>query len=271
MITHDPKLFQSTLPLRGATIFARSTDEVEEISIHAPLTGSDLRKMELEEQIEISIHAPLTGSDSPCPSHSRRAPHFNPRSPYGERRIWSRSSSTSSSFQSTLPLRGATPRPRRLAGATPYFNPRSPYGERRGLHALLLGGVEFQSTLPLRGATLLLPLTAARSSIFQSTLPLRGATFGIEDVAAALYISIHAPLTGSDLTRNQLLLDYPDFNPRSPYGERLCTLIWARQRALFQSTLPLRGATLPTVSLFFGTVHFNPRSPYGERPSRPAG
>ena len=149
------------------------------ISIHAPLTGSDDQVTFDDLMQQISIHAPLTGSDKGKVPRNREVRYFNPRSPYGERRIWSRSSSTSSSFQSTLPLRGATPRPRRLAGATPYFNPRSPYGERRGLHALLLGGVEFQSTLPLRGATLLLPLTAARSSIFQSTLPLRGATLAV--------------------------------------------------------------------------------------------
>ena len=35
-----------------------------------------------------------------------------------------------------------------------------------------------------------------------------------------------------------------NFNPRSPYGERLrmCTHHWAGSR--FQSTLPLRGATV---------------------------
>ena len=131
MITHDPKLFQSTLPLRGATIFARSTDEVEEISIHAPLTGSDLRKMELEEQIEISIHAPLTGSDSPCPSHSRRAPHFNPRSPYGER------PQGPAGWQELHPISIHAPLTGSDEGCTPSFsaalnfNPRSPYGERR--------------------------------------------------------------------------------------------------------------------------------------------
>ena len=77
------------------------------------------------------------------------------------------------------------------------FNPRSPYGER-----------------PLR------IYSRGGTRIFQSTLPLRGATFGIEDVAAALYISIHAPLTGSDPGLSLFFGGCYDFNPRSPYGER---------------------------------------------------
>ena len=79
-------------------------------------------------------------------------------------------------------------------------------------------------------------------------------------------ISIHAPLTGSDLVVLFLLLcglyfnprspygERPglnasryrkyDFNPRSPYGERQKTTIKHNRREAFQSTLPLRGATL---------------------------
>ena len=77
------------------------------------------------------------------------------------------------------------------------------------------------------------------------------------------------------------------FNPRSPYGERLLSLLGMiypltfqstlplrgatsqlcpfSGRSGFQSTLPLRGATLYKLSLFRGLQHFNPRSPYGER------
>ena len=56
-------------------------------------------------------------------------------------------------------------------------------------------------------------------------------------------ISIHAPLTGSDLYGKGGLSTALNFNPRSPYGERplatsMVTAMWS-----FQSTLPLRGAT----------------------------
>ena len=55
-------------------------------------------------------------------------------------------------------------------------------------------------------------------------------------------ISIHAPLTGSDLVPYFLLRSQIDFNPRSPYGER--------PKCSAKSTQ---------------TYDFNPRSPYGER------
>ena len=55
--------FQSTLPLRGATISSGGGQVAVGISIHAPLTGSDKRS-----------HA-----------EKSRIIYFNPRSPYGER------------------------------------------------------------------------------------------------------------------------------------------------------------------------------------------
>ena len=101
-------------------------------------------------------------------------------------------------FQSTLPLRGATRlEARRLLICTD-FNPRSPCGERLGNqqtmqladifqstlplrgatapYAVLECSCLFQSTLPLRGATITLPSWQTATAIFQSTLPLRGAT-----------------------------------------------------------------------------------------------
>ena len=56
-------------------------------------------------------------------------------------------------------------------------------------------------------------------------------------------ISIHAPLTGSDAPDTQFYYHDRDFNPRSPYGERLLDRLFHIFDILFQSTLPLRGAT----------------------------
>ena len=123
---------------------------------------------------------------------------------------------------------------------------------------------------------------------FQSTLPLRGATCWMICCKVLHIISIHAPLTGSDATGRKFRYSRPDFNPRSPYGERLMRitpkvtvkefqstlplrgatyfpvlrLLWTG----FQSTLPLRGATPPGSNVPVFTKNFNPRSPYGERP-----
>ena len=65
--------------------------------------------------------------------------------------------------------------------------------------------------------------------------------------AAVLRISIHAPLTGSDLLLDQRLRLLSNFNPRSPYGERLSTPKDGGETDGFQSTLPLRGATAQPV------------------------
>ena len=131
--------------------------------------------------IIISIHAPRAGSDSPTASTRRSAIYFNPRSPCGERRSFSWGSFQLKSFQSTLPVRGATG----IAS-----------GDFRGEDG-------FQSTLPVRGAT-----KPARS--FRRI--------------------------------------FPDFNPRSPCGERPSLPAGDRKAS-----------------------NFNPRSPCGERPSLPAG
>ena len=169
---------------------------------------------------------------------------------------------------------------------------------------------KFQSTLPVRGATrgsMELPLILRP---FQSTLPLRGATRCWRDVCPDGHISIHAPLAGSDQAQVAAFVPIidisihaplagsdpegrrrqrpmPDFNPRSPCGERRCGYGRPKMTTKFQSTLPLRGATLVQIpdglsGLFQSTLplrgatnstgirtssilNFNPRSPCGER------
>ena len=78
-----------------------------------------------------------------------------------------------------------------------YFNPRSPWGERLGAHRLRSEKLKFQSTLPVGGAT--------RQADRQQQASL---------------ISIHAPRGGSDDTADGAQHRPPDFNPRSPWGER---------------------------------------------------
>ena len=102
------RLFQSTLPLRGATGCHFCRRPLEWISIHAPLTGSDPRRTTCPSRIRISIHAPLTGSDLPIAATNTRINYFNPRSPYGERLHIRAVLLSQTGFQSTLPLRGAT-------------------------------------------------------------------------------------------------------------------------------------------------------------------
>ena len=148
------QVFQSTLPVRGATclISERHTDMT--ISIHAPRAGSDvLRINPLYYILAISIHAPRAGSDFYGRRRGCDPLNFNPRSPCGERL----------GGDSVVQREGD-------------FNPRSPCGERQyttrsfgecpsiSIHAPRAGSdadrwrpprcdVRFQSTLPVRGAT----------------------------------------------------------------------------------------------------------------------
>ena len=122
--------FQSTLPLRGATGYDWQAGTTRKISIHAPLTGSDWCLLLSEGGITISIHAPLTGSDGLTIIGGNNGQDFNPRSPYGERPATNAGICSGDKFQSTLPLRGATPEASASSAVSKYFNPRSPYGER---------------------------------------------------------------------------------------------------------------------------------------------
>ena len=100
-------------------------------------------------------------------------------------------------FQSTLPMRGAT---------SPYFSSYS-------------SCEIFQSTLPMRGATRY-TIAVSRPYKFQSTLPMRGAT---EVRAFEQYcrgISIHTPHAGSDYRIKLSRCSIMNFNPHSPCGER---------------------------------------------------
>ena len=118
--------------------------------------------------------------------------------------------------------------------------------------------------------------------------PRGGATQGVFSTLPRWNISIHAPRGGSDCLQSGYHKQFYNFNPRSPWGERLRKKFARFSVAVFQSTLPVGGATgakLPpeasaSISIhaprggsdFAGLkaknrfTHFNPRSPWGERP-----
>ena len=86
--SHTPKmeLFQSTLPVWGATDCPDTPEGVYDISIHAPRVGSDGNRE----------------------SNSADKLDFNPRSPCGERHGCIIYQKDQNGFQSTLPVWGAT-------------------------------------------------------------------------------------------------------------------------------------------------------------------
>ena len=172
-----------------------------------------------------------------------RGRNFNPRSPCGERPRRVPRSTARSSFQSTLPVRGATWTATRKTTST-----------------------TFQSTLPVRGATAIWRARKWRIIIFQSTLPVRGATYVDRIADPAIFISIHAPRAGSDFSARlvQLPTGISIHAPRAGSDNERLTACRSSYR--FQSTLPVRGATHGAAYGAHNGGHFNPRSPCGERP-----
>ena len=185
---------------------------------------------------------PLRGATGYVSPWSPMGRHFNPRSPYGERPGKAGKVGKEAQFQSTLPLRGATIC--RAGGDRPAhnFNPRSPYGERQVFPGQKVINKEFQSTLPLRGATMKRASRRPKSCI-SIHAPLTGSDPSGFLLFRNFHISIHAPLTGSDHPSSRRCWNPGDFNPRSPYGERLSSFVFSFISSVFQSTLPLRGAT----------------------------
>ena len=211
---------------------------------------------------------------------------FNPRSPCGERPSFTSRRCCGWTFQSTLPVWGATScytildhlfpisihAPRvgsDFAGEIPlrhpdYFNPRSPCGERRCVRAAGHEGPEISIHAPRVGSDPKRPCSAASPTNFNPRSPCG---------------------ERRQQTRSRPETSY--FNPRSPCGERRRR---RRNRGFiiaFQSTLPVWGATFPVLpnkpigdisihaprvgsdSILAVTVcrsvYFNPRSPCGER------
>ena len=149
----------------------------------------------------------------------------------------------------------------------PYFNPRSPHGERRMANLDLKANAYISIHAPRTGSDirqadvvknrLIISIHAPRTGSDRSRpvsadfpksrisihAPRTGsdAPCAVEDESKA--ISIHAPRTGSDTMHTQGAGDPPDFNPRSPHGER--------------HALSSDGEK--------DIMNFNPRSPHGER------
>ena len=102
-------LFQSTLPVRGAThLLPWGLRPQRHFNPRSPYGERLVLLLPRLKNLRISIHAPRTGSDCHDRSTASRHLYFNPRSPYGERPSHIGPSTGQLGFQSTLPVRGAT-------------------------------------------------------------------------------------------------------------------------------------------------------------------
>ena len=122
--------FQSTHPVRGATVDVVEHGGVSGISIHAPREGCDRPDSRQERCHIISIHAPREGCDDAV-EHARAELDISihaPREGCDQGAIVQ--ALAGKEFQSTHPVRGAT-----------------------RLTLLPVMAISFQSTHPVRGAT----------------------------------------------------------------------------------------------------------------------
>ena len=145
--------FQSTRPVRGATRHRDRRQGRRPVSIHAPRAGRDMDGLHRRVGQGVSIHAPRAGRDH---RHGlrRRQDRVSIHAPRAGRDGGSGANAAHmSKFQSTRPVRGATPEP-----------------------SLPRTRLSFQSTRPVRGATCSIPSRIFWLE-FQSTRPVRGATW----------------------------------------------------------------------------------------------
>ena len=250
VVNRPSLIFQSTLPLRGATQ-ARTWNETAYLRFQStlPLRGATQNRLPARPHVGISIHTPLAGSDACRRACTAWDWNFNPHSPCGERR--------------SIYIKGY---------GIQNFNPHSPCGERPVSRSAPVTSALFQSTLPLRGATSCaacgsklawvfqstLPLRGATSGRlvlrsvfqFQSTLPLRGATYIQHLKCCQAEISIHTPLAGSDRPCSYSTGNHTNFNPHSPCGERRAGAAQDHQRVISIHT-PLAGSDV----MRSGAVH----------------
>ena len=146
------------------------------ISIHAPRGGSDAVAVFPAALTAISIHAPRGGSDLDYRASIRRAESFQSTLPVGGATGLLRWNALPYIFQSTLPG----------GGATIYVRMERSYPEI-SIHAPR-GGSDFNVTT-----------ASTVQAKFQSTLPVGGATICPCDICPPVEISIHAPRGGSDV------------------------------------------------------------------------
>ena len=144
-------------------------------------------------------------------------------------------------FQSTLPMRGVTPRCRRKT-LTVWISIHTPHAgsDRVDADVWIYNSISIHT--PHAGSDPRYLQGIPTNMIFQSTLPMRGVTGLGDPVFIKQSISIHTPHAGSDSD---------DQIPLSGQGE-------------FQSTLPMRGVTVFSNGTAWPDRDFNPHSPCGE-------
>ncbi|EFR40816.1 hypothetical protein HMPREF9162_2208 [Selenomonas sp. oral taxon 137 str. F0430] len=233
--------FQSTRPVRGATIFSACGRSFKTFQSTRPVRGATGAKNVTAVISDVSIHAPRAGRDRRPKQQPCAAAGFNPRAPCGARRTVNFSVALHLLFQSTRPVRGATAKEvgRPFHGFVSIHAPRAGRDARQ--QGLPSGGIRFNPRAPC-GARLDDGEAKLYAYTFQSTRPVRGAT-------AAVHLRA---CTGGC------------FNPRAPCGARPTTRICRPSSRRFNPRAPC-GARRSTHMDIGARAGFNPRAPCGAR------
>ena len=103
-------VFQSTRPMRGATCGMTFSVLPRRFQSTRPMRGATYHVRDACNQRRVSIHAPHAGRDHDWIRCTCCLGSFNPRAPCGARRESLVYLNVDVEFQSTRPMRGATPR-----------------------------------------------------------------------------------------------------------------------------------------------------------------
>ena len=235
--------FQSTLPMRGATLFHPSgCDAKKDFNPHSPC-GERQRRGNVPRLLQmISIHTPHAGSDGigryvwVNDVISIHTPHAGSDFCRHDQIVFLRHISIHT------PHAGSDHTTQRKMASHSHFNPHSPCGERRQQILNYLALLDISIHTPHAGSDFSINAHAAQLPDFNPHSPCGERPHYVIG-CVTLKISIHTPHAGSDQAEEKQNSKYCYFNPHSPCGER-------------------RWCTCSPVS----TTHFNPHSPCGERP-----
>ena len=192
--------FQSTLPVRGATLPAWPLSQGRRNFNPRSPCGERPPGGEIycgaADRFQSTL--PVRGATQHQSSRQSATKDFNPRSPCGERRVKGHKKIIGKyNFNPRSPC-GERPHCRSFSELLKnHFNPRSPCGERRD-NPVEVGRVVGISIHAPRAGSDLAPTLPCAPLTFQSTLPVRGATTLWDDTEGGWHISIHAPRAGSD-------------------------------------------------------------------------
>ena len=187
--------FQSTRPVRGATIDNQYGKLVNQFQSTRPVRGATPYYIRKDTDPKVSIHAPRAGRDYARQSRTPSFRRFNPRAPCGARLMtWLISSIDSR------------------------FNPRAPCGARQcSLGRIRRPCVSIHA--PRAGRDQARWRSAAHHHV--SIHAPRAGRDSCERVRLLdVWVSIHAPRAGRDLVRLFLWHIVRSFNPRAPCGAR---------------------------------------------------